>query len=111
MRSRASAALATISGALPRTIEALLAANLPVPEPKKAWRVRLDEPAWWYRDPPSGVATVPAAARGALRLRAAAARYLAPAPYRSRLPVICVGNFTAGGTGKTPLVIAAVASA
>lgn len=70
----------------------------------KAWRVRLDEPTWWYRDPPNGIARLlqPLAA---LYGRAATARYFRATPYRSRLPVVCIGNFTAGGTGKTPLAI------
>ena len=66
--------------------------------------MHLDEPTWWYCEPPSGIATVlkPLAA---LYGWAAARRYWRSTPYRSRLPVICVGNFTAGGTGKTPLAI------
>lgn len=38
--------------------------------------------------------------------RIAGRRVEQPPTYRSHLPVLCVGNFTAGGTGKTPLSIA-----
>lgn len=67
--------------------------------------MRLDEPAWWYR---------PGDGRHVVRLlRPASAlygwaverRYLRTRPYRSALPVVCVGNLTVGGTGKTPLTI------
>ncbi|MTI18637.1 tetraacyldisaccharide 4'-kinase [Rhodobacteraceae bacterium RKSG542] len=33
-------------------------------------------------------------------------RMARPARYSSKLPVICIGNFTVGGTGKTPFAIA-----
>jgi tetraacyldisaccharide 4'-kinase len=64
--------------------------------------VRLDEPPWWYggADDVRQRALLPFS-----RLYGwiAEHRYRRRHPYRSRLPVICVGNFTAGGTGKTPL--------
>jgi tetraacyldisaccharide 4'-kinase len=67
-------------------------------------RVPLDEPAWWYRDR-AGVAAACLAPVAALYGRIAQARYARVTPYRSRLPVLCVGNLTAGGTGRTPLVL------
>lgn len=62
----------------------------------------LDEPRWWYGDRPS---LMPRLLAPAAQIVAwlAARRLSRTAGYRSRLPVICVGNFTAGGTGKTPL--------
>jgi tetraacyldisaccharide 4'-kinase len=66
--------------------------------------VPLDEPAWWYGDDSKGMATW-LAPLASIYGWAAASRYAWATPYRARLPVICVGNFTAGGTGKTPLVV------
>ena len=62
------------------------------------------EPGWWYSDDGAFAARMldPVARVWGW----AAARRISKAnPYRAALPVICVGNFTAGGTGKTPLSI------
>lgn len=62
------------------------------------------EPSWWYEPEPGGVARLltPAAwAYGRLTAR----RMSKQPAYTASLPVICVGNFTAGGTGKTPLAL------
>lgn len=67
--------------------------------------MRVKEPHWWYREQASipGVLLAPI---GALWGMVAEYRYRSKRPYRPALPVICVGNFTAGGTGKTPIAIA-----
>lgn len=63
------------------------------------------EPHWWYSDASSWqrIALAPAAA---LYGAATELRFKLKRPYRATLPVICVGNFTAGGTGKTPMALA-----
>jgi tetraacyldisaccharide 4'-kinase len=66
--------------------------------------VPLDEPHWWYREdrPPVAAGLAPI---GAIYGWVARSRFALARPYRSRLPVLCAGNFTAGGTGKTPLTL------
>ncbi|MDX2202766.1 MAG: tetraacyldisaccharide 4'-kinase [Hyphomicrobiaceae bacterium] len=64
----------------------------------------LEEPAWWYAREPNRVARL-LSPLGRLWGHVARRRLARARPYRSRLPVVCIGNFTAGGTGKTPLVL------
>lgn len=62
------------------------------------------EPGWWYGPDRGWPAQILEPA--ALIWGWAACRRIARAsPVQAVLPVICVGNFTAGGTGKTPLSI------
>lgn len=65
----------------------------------------LDEPSWWYepgRGPVVARALRPASA---IYTWAVERRFRRARPYRPSLPVICIGNLTAGGTGKTPLAM------
>lgn len=64
----------------------------------------LDEPAWWY-GPGEALWVRVLYPLEWLYARQSVRRLTTRQPYRSRLPVICVGNFTAGGTGKTPLTL------
>lgn len=59
---------------------------------------------WNAKEPPwqvKALAPLGFAYHGLTRLRFALAR-----AYRSKLPVVCVGNFVAGGAGKTPTALA-----
>ena len=58
------------------------------------------EPSWWYR--PAGLTATALGPVSRLYGAVAEHRFARGENYRSPLPVICVGNFTAGGSGKTP---------
>jgi tetraacyldisaccharide 4'-kinase len=64
----------------------------------------LRTPFWWYRS--RGVLASALSPLGAIYGRLAERKMAGVEPYRSRLPVVCIGNFTAGGGGKTPTAIA-----
>lgn len=68
--------------------------------------MRLEPPRWWYGERISDrlLAAFFAPLGGVYGLTAEA-RFKLAKPYRSKLPVICIGNFTLGGAGKTPLAI------
>ncbi|MCL4766945.1 MAG: tetraacyldisaccharide 4'-kinase [Hyphomicrobiaceae bacterium] len=69
--------------------------------------MRLDEPSWWYRPGDTKTPAIVRLLRPASLLYSWAVerRFQRARPYRASLPVICIGNLTAGGTGKTPLAI------
>jgi tetraacyldisaccharide 4'-kinase len=67
--------------------------------------VPLDEPGWWYDGSTPAVAHLLRPV-GWVVAQLARLRWRLTTPYRASLPVVCVGNFTAGGAGKTPLVLA-----
>lgn len=67
--------------------------------------MRMRAPDFWYSDPNESVAFV-LKPLGWLYGFVGRTRAAMTVPFRASIPVICVGNLTAGGTGKTPLAIA-----
>ena len=68
-------------------------------------------PRFWYPHPSDTTASLISDALLPLSLAfkaGTALRRIYAAPYKSRVPVLCVGNVVAGGAGKTPTALALV---
>jgi tetraacyldisaccharide 4'-kinase len=67
----------------------------------------VNPPAFWSRPPDDpGLSARLLAPAAALWTVAARARRAGARPFRAPIPVVCVGNLTAGGAGKTPTAVA-----
>ena len=64
----------------------------------------LQPPSWWQDDTGHSLPKY-LNPLGQIYGQAVKWRFRYTKPYQSKLPVICIGNFTLGGTGKTPLAI------
>ena len=67
--------------------------------------MRMRAPEFWYENPNETVAFV-LKPLGWLYGFVGRTRAAMVTPFKASVPVVCVGNLTAGGTGKTPLAIA-----
>ncbi len=63
------------------------------------------DPNWWYAKDRQGRIEAALKPLADLYGHVGIRRFSRTQAYRSRLPVICIGNLTVGGTGKTPLAI------